>query len=307
MVGRSTDRVLEKMRANLDRGAFYEAQQMLKTVYFRYRSRRLYQESYDVLEDGACLQLRQGQVTCGVELGRLLVDAYASDAVPADKAAVARLYRILDALPCDPGTATQQTYAEEATRMVLATLKWARKQGADVAAAELHDWLARYLWEGQGVAALAAASVHWAHGRDPEAFASALVEASRQGGPTEEDLFLARAVLQVLAAGTPKQRTARTAHVRRLLLAYENLRGGGMPDTPLAHYTGLVPKAVRCGELGLVRLLRRYYAAALARDPALGALADRLEGACFGVAQPGLGGMLGDMMQALLAGEDDGS
>ena len=62
MAGRSTDRVLEKMRANLEKGAFYEAQQMLKTVYYRYRSRRLYQESYNVVEDGACLQMRQGQV-----------------------------------------------------------------------------------------------------------------------------------------------------------------------------------------------------------------------------------------------------
>ena len=62
MVGRSTDRVLEKMRANLEKGAFYEAQQMLKTVYYRYRSRRLYHESYNVVEDGACLQMRRGQV-----------------------------------------------------------------------------------------------------------------------------------------------------------------------------------------------------------------------------------------------------
>ncbi len=62
----TTDRVVAKMRANLDRGAFYEAQQMLKTVYFRYRSRQMLAESYDVLEDGACLQLQEGQVTvCG--------------------------------------------------------------------------------------------------------------------------------------------------------------------------------------------------------------------------------------------------
>ena len=66
-------------------------------------------------------------------------------------------------------------------------------------------------------------------------------------------------------------------------------------------------QAVELGDLGLLRLLRRQYAAALARDPALAALADRLEGACFNVAQPGLGGMLGDMMKALSAGEDDDS
>lgn len=63
-----------------------------------------------------------------MELCRLLMDAYQSDAVPADEAAVARLHRILDALPCEPGSAAQQTYAEEATRLVVAALKWLRKQ-----------------------------------------------------------------------------------------------------------------------------------------------------------------------------------
>ena len=57
-------------------------------------------------------------------------------------------------------------------------------------------------------------------------------------------------------------------------------------------------------ELALLRLLRRQYASVLKADPALEALADRLEGACFGVQQPGLGGMLGDMMKALSAGEE---
>ena len=72
-------------------------------------------------------------------------------------------------------------------------------QGADEPAAELHDWLAAYLWAGLGSAALAAASAHWAHGRASEGFAASLVEAARQGSPCEEDLFLARAALQVRA------------------------------------------------------------------------------------------------------------
>ena len=72
-------------------------------------------------------------------------------------------------------------------------------QGAGEPAAELHDWLAAYLWAGLGSAALAAASAHWAHGRASEGFAASLVEAARQGSPCEEDLFLARAVLQARA------------------------------------------------------------------------------------------------------------
>jgi len=51
------------------------------------------------------------------------------------------------------------------------------------------------------------------------------------------------------------------------------------------------------GELALARLLRRQYAAALAADPALDALAERLAG---------LGGVLGDMLASLAAGEGEG-
>ena len=85
------------------------------------------------------------------------------------------------------------------TESGLAWLPCRACQGADEAAAELHDWLAAYLWAGLGSAALAAASAHWAHGRASEGFAASLVEAARQGSPCEEDLFLARAALQARA------------------------------------------------------------------------------------------------------------
>ena len=75
-----------------------------------------------------------------------------------------------------------------------------------MAAAELHDWLAAYLWAGLGRAGLAAASAHWAHGRASEGFAAALVEASRQGSACEEDLFLARAALLARAHLPPQFR-----------------------------------------------------------------------------------------------------
>jgi hypothetical protein len=60
------------------------------------------------------------------------------------------------------------------------------------------------------------------------------------------------------------------------------------------------------GKLALARLLRRQYAAALAADPALDALAERLEASCFGARQAGLGGVLGDMLASLAAGEGEG-
>lgn len=63
------------------------------------------------------------------------MDAYVSDAVPVDDASVARLHRILAAIPSEPGAAQQQTHAEEASRLVTAALKWARKQARPVGTA----------------------------------------------------------------------------------------------------------------------------------------------------------------------------
>ena len=42
--------VLDKLRVSLDSHNFYEAQQMLKTVYHRYRARKQHVEAYQLLE-----------------------------------------------------------------------------------------------------------------------------------------------------------------------------------------------------------------------------------------------------------------
>ena len=59
----SVERVLSRIReARTDQDA-YEAQQMLKTIYHRLRSRGKLHDSYDLLQRGAVLQLSHGQVT----------------------------------------------------------------------------------------------------------------------------------------------------------------------------------------------------------------------------------------------------
>lgn len=61
----SVARSLEKFRASLENGTFYEAQQLVKTVYHRLRSRKLLEESRELLEKAACLQLQYQQVRRG--------------------------------------------------------------------------------------------------------------------------------------------------------------------------------------------------------------------------------------------------
>lgn len=58
----SVARILSRIENATTTEAAYEAQQMLKTVYHRLRSRRKLQESYDLLQKGARLQLERDQV-----------------------------------------------------------------------------------------------------------------------------------------------------------------------------------------------------------------------------------------------------
>ena len=50
--------MLDKLQRSLDAGQHYEAQQMLKTVYHRFRARKQLQEAYQLLQVlPSCVQI----------------------------------------------------------------------------------------------------------------------------------------------------------------------------------------------------------------------------------------------------------
>ncbi|KAE8711077.1 LOB domain-containing protein 11-like [Hibiscus syriacus] len=73
---------ITKLEKAINEGNFYGAQQMYKSISARYVSAERYSEALDLLESGACLQLKHGQVTCGAELAVLFVDALVKGKIP---------------------------------------------------------------------------------------------------------------------------------------------------------------------------------------------------------------------------------
>lgn len=65
---------LTKLRTSLQEGQPYDGQQMFKTIYHRFRAQKKLQDCYKLLEEGARLQLQEGQLNCGVELAQMLVE-----------------------------------------------------------------------------------------------------------------------------------------------------------------------------------------------------------------------------------------
>lgn len=295
-----------KLKASIDAGNSYEAQQMLKTVYHRFRMRDQLGDAYQLLEEGACMQLGRGQFNCGLELALLLAEDYSSDKLPVSEVAIQRLITILRAWPTGD-EATEES--EGATRFIGAALKWCRScgdRGED--SALLHDSLAKYLWETLNIKGLAAVTAHFARGRDYYSFAAIIFEAAAQGSPEEEDLFLARALLQTLLIG-PAGRSAAAAEARRemvlgcsdILNGYECMSRRLLPRTPLVNFLRLLLEALdKHSSLNLMRILRREYAPTLQRDPTFKTMLDRIEELWFGARQQGgMGGMLGNIMQML--------
>ena len=60
--------------------------------------------------------------------------------------------------------------------------------------------------------------------------------------PEEEDLFLARAALQLLAVGKANGLDEKLEDVQELLQSYESIVRHGLPDTPLIHFLNLLIK-----------------------------------------------------------------
>ena len=69
---------------------------------------------------------------------------------------------------------------------------------------------------------------------------AALAQCVSHGQSQEEDLFLARAVLQLLAASPPHKLQQRLADAHDLLEAYEVMRHHALPDSPLVHLVHLL-------------------------------------------------------------------
>lgn len=116
---------LDRINAQVASGAFYEAQQMYKTVYHRCKSRRQTADSYQVLKAGAVTQLSNHQMTCGVELANMLIEAFNTDKVAADAEHLDMICVILQALPdslqlADPdSTAELEEFSRYVTRNLL--------------------------------------------------------------------------------------------------------------------------------------------------------------------------------------------
>ena len=59
----AVEQALQKLKPSIQAGSSYEAQQKVKTIYSRFRSRRQLTCAYQLLGEAACLQYAQNEAS----------------------------------------------------------------------------------------------------------------------------------------------------------------------------------------------------------------------------------------------------
>lgn len=308
--GAGTAKTLEKLEKSVHAGNYYEAQQMYKTVYARYMGAKKYTDAMDLLQSGASIQLRHGQVTCGVELGVLLIETFAKAQSKFEISYLDRIKSILNEFPRSvseelevqmesDSQRTSEAYVESKTRvdgfstLVKAAIKWCIDSGGPSRGpAELHDILAEYIWTQSPKMEMGKVSLHFVRGNHPETHAAALVDYIQKCGPEEADLVVARGVLLYLSSGNLRD-------ANRLMYEVKHgLSNEDFPNTPLMHFIKYLLLTLERDALPLFRMLRENYKSSIGRDSLLDECLDAIAERFYNVhRRNGLQGMLGDILK----------
>lgn len=308
-----TAKTLEKLEKCVRAGNYYEAQQMYKTVHARYMASKKYVEAMELLQSGSSLQLRHGQVTCGVELGVLLIETFAKAQIKFDNFALDRIQCVINEFPrvsskelntcgeedCKTASAAcleARKRVEGFSTFVKTAIKWCIDSGGpSKGPPELHDALAEYIWTQSPDKDLGKVSLYFVRGSHPESYAAALVDCLKQYDE-EADLVVARAVLLYLSLGNLRDAN-RLVHELK-----HGLKDQAFPNTLLMRFIKYLLLTLERDALPLFRMLRQTYGPCIERDSFLNECLDAIAERFYGVRRESVGGMFGDLIKMFATG-----
>jgi len=279
------NRILQKVENNVIAGKFYEAQQMYKTLFFRYTSQNKFQEAINLLDSGAQLFLQYNRNNEGTELANMLINLLNTTHSPVTNELIEIIQKITESYQTqDPG---RRIFLKKA-------IKWSSNLGDNKEGdPRLHNLIAAIDHQ---AADYGMAQKHYLRGSQPEQFAQALLEWSREGFPSEEDLYIARAVFQYLAL-----RNLRDANIVFEIFT----KNCNNKTSPLLNFVRFLLMTLERDAYPLFQRLRERYMISLKRDSSFSQYLDQIGQVYFNVKPRSEGfGILGDLMKSFLGGND---
>jgi len=109
----NTEKTLQKLNARLEAGEFYEAQQVYKTLCFRYSNQGKHDVARDLLAKGCEAMNAHAHPECASELGALLVQSWLDNAPTETERPVDVLCKLVESFP---ETAAKEHFKFRATQ-----------------------------------------------------------------------------------------------------------------------------------------------------------------------------------------------
>ncbi|KAJ8765988.1 hypothetical protein K2173_020504 [Erythroxylum novogranatense] len=304
---------IEKLEKVINEGNYYGAQQMYKSISARYSSAQRYSEALDILHSGACLQLNNGQVTCGSELAVLFVETLVKAKVPYDDDVLDNIKMIYKKFPRIPvpqhlgvdddvqqlaeALGAAKTRVECCSSFLKAAIKWSAEFGSyRYGSPELHTMLADYMYSESPELDMTRISYHFVKGNNPKKFAFTLVNFTGKCYPGEDDLAIARAVLLYLAMGNMRDANYLMEEIKKQVVSQK-------PDflhSDLTKFISYLLQTLQRDALPLFNMLRQSYKSSIDREPAFNELLDDIAEVFYGVQRRNpLQGMFGDILKMM--------
>ncbi|XP_023006615.1 Golgi to ER traffic protein 4 homolog isoform X2 [Cucurbita maxima] len=274
-----------KIEDVVDSGDYYGAQQMYKSVSARYVAAERYSEALDILQSGACTQLKHEQVTCGGELAVLFVETLVKGKVPYGDNTLDRVRKIYQNFPQIPlpqhfgedddvqqlseALGAAKTRVEGCSSFLKAALKWSMEFGPHKSGSpEIHVMLATYVYS----------------------------ESPEVCYPGEDDMAIARAVLMYLSLGNLRDANCLIDELKK----QEECGELEFPDSELIEFIIYLLLTLQRDALPLFNMLRANYKPSIEREPSLNEFLDEIAEKFYGVRRRNpLQGIFGDFLKMM--------
>ncbi|XP_040997558.1 protein GET4 [Juglans microcarpa x Juglans regia] len=307
---------IEKLQKVVEGGDYYGAQQMYKSISARYVSAQRYSEASDILQSGACIQLKHGQITCGAELAVLFVETLVKGKIPYDDETLDRVRKIYKTFPQIPlpqhlpdddemqqiseALGAAKTRVEGCSSFLKAAIKWSVEFGAHKnGSPELHVMLAEYIYSESPEVDMARVSYHFVRGNNPKNFASILVNFTEKCYPGEDDLAIARATLMYVASGNLRDANYLMDEIKKEVASKQL----DFNQSDLIQFIIYLLQTLQRDALPLFNMLRASYKTSIEREPAFNELLDEIAEKFYGVRRRNpLQGVFGDIFK-MMGGE----
>lgn len=274
----------------------YAALQQYKTFQARAAKKGDWPAAIDLCRSGAMTMLANKHLTAGTELALLLVETMETGQVEQCDELKDIVLKISDAFVVLENNNPQQQMeaAKNQGRFLKAAIHWSTLAKHGHFAKGDPDFHLLRAQAMQRRKDLPSASTNFLHAGKPQLFAQFLYDWSALGYQSERDMFLTRAVLQLLALENLKDANLLHEQFSKILAE----KGTPLKNTPLANFTRFLLKTVERDAYPLYQVLVQKYAPSLNRDQSFIQYLDRIQEIYFGVKpqKRGMQAMLDNML-----------